>query len=262
MAQFWLQDQDSNILNLDNSVQMISLGGNSRNYKIVDYAGAPGGAIRGFGNPGPKKFKVSRKEKAESGDITAWNSRRNDYLKFFTLSRYKKLWLYVRDGEDTFTVRTEVIVDKIGDDSYKYYRITDNVKSISLISPKGLFENITASTGSQAIPDATEQTVTITNNGIWETPAIFSFTPTGAETLFQVKLTDEYAFRIEGSFTAGSIISYNTADNSLTIGGLDANSAQYITGGSVFNVPPGQDDIYVLCSGAGLFAWSYNERYS
>jgi phage-related protein len=104
--------------------------------------------------------------------------------------------------------------------------------------------------------------VSIANNGIWDTPIQLKYTPTANETLFQVRKTDNFGIRLEGSFNAGEQIIYDTSDNTLTIDGTEQNLAQFRTGGSVFNIDPGTNDIYVQCSGAGTFAYEFNERYS
>lgn len=258
---FWLQDSDSNILQLDSNVQEISLGQTKRAYSVDEYIGAPGGMIRGFGNPGPKKFIVSRIEKAESGDYNAWNSRRDDFQKFFSLVTYKQLYFYVRNGEDDTTYYTQVYPTSIGSDAYKYYRISDK-RSFELISPKGLFVNAASTTGSQAVQGATTTTVSITNNGTWDCPIQLKYTPSSNASSFQVMFADGYGVRLYKSdyFLSGEQVVYDTSDNTMTINGNNVNPTQYITGGSVFNVPPGTFDLDVLCSHAGTFAYEFYDR--
>ena len=259
---FWLyDDSSSDTLILDSTVQEVSIGGADRDYKVIDYAGAPGGQIRGFGVIGPRKLRVGRKEKAESGDINFFNSRRENLIEWFSKPRYKNIWLYIRNGEDDTTVRTRAYPQQISDDKFKFLRITD-MKSFDLLLPDGVFQNISASTGTLAITGSTTQQQALTNNGTWETPIELKFTPTGNETLFQVELSDQFGIRLEkNDFTAGQQIVYNTLDGSMTIGGLDVLPSQFLTAGTVFNIPPGACTLDIKCSGAGTFAWSYNERY-
>jgi hypothetical protein len=258
---FWLQDDDANTLILDSTAQELTLGGNKRAFKIVEFLGAAGGYVRGFGNVSQKKFIVTRTEKIESGDETAFNSRRFDFTKWFSYPRWKNVWFYVLDGESSITMRTKVYAMQIPEDKYKYYHIATN-RSFMLISPKGIFENTTADTGSESITSAVEQAVEVTNDGIWDTPIKLKFTPTANESLFQVRKTDNFSVRLEGAFAAGDKIIYDTADNSLTIDSIEQNPTQYITRGSVFNIDPGTQDLYVTASGAGLFEWEFSERYS
>lgn len=260
MAQFWLSD-GTNTLELDNNIQEMTLGGNKRNYKVVPFAGAAGGFIRGFGTANSKKFIVRRKELAEGGDSSFYNSRRNDYLSWFTRPAYEEIYLYVRDGEDSFTVRTRVYVENIGSEKFSFVRITD-MRDIALISPKGLFENITASTDTEAITGSSAQNVSFTNLGTWETPIILKFTPTANETLFNVELADQFGVNLSGQFLAGKEIAYNTADNSLTIDSETQNTGQFLTSGGSFNIPPGDVTLKVQTSGPGSFSYEFNERYS
>jgi hypothetical protein len=258
---FWLQDDDANKLILDSTVQELTLGGNKRAFKVVEFLGAAGGFVRGFGNVSQKKFIVTRTEKIESGDETAFNSRRFDFTKWFSYPRWKNIWFYILDGESSITMRTKVYAVQIPEDKYKYYHIATG-RSFMLVSPKGIFENTTADTDTEAITSSLEQTVSITNDGIWDTPIKLKFTPTGNETVFQVRKTDNFSVRLEGNFNAGDQVVYDTADNSLTIDGVEQNPTQYITSGSVFNIDPGTQDLYVKTSGAGTFAYEFNERYS
>lgn len=264
MAFFWLYD-GTNTLELDSVVNGLTLGGSKRNFEVIEFAGTNGGSIRGFGNYQPKTIIVTRKEIAESGDSTAWNSRRNDFMLWFTAPAYKIIWFYVKNGEGTLTLRTRVYCQEIDQDSYKYYRITESERAFKLISPDGFFENVTATDNSStplAIVDNTENTVAITNAGNIECPCIFYFTPTANQTSFQVKLADGYGFKLEQTyFLAGKEIKYNTLDGSLYIDNVLQNPLQFLTAGSIFQLPPGAVNIYVTCSGAGSFEYEFYTRY-
>lgn len=270
MAFYWLArittDEDGvetveDTLDLGANVQEITLGDNRRDYKVTAFAGSAGGYIRGFGTPGSKKFKVGRQERVESGDTTAWNSRRTTFMKWFTRTRTEDIFLYIRDGEDTFTVRTLVYCTKIGADKIKQQKITD-IRSFELISPKGIYENIVADTDSEAVTTG-DNTVSVSNDGMWETPIICKFTPTGDETKFGVQITDQFGFVLEkNNFDAGLEIVYDTSDNSLTIDGGIISTVSYLTAGGIFMLPPGDTDLTVTVSGAGTFEYEFTERYS
>lgn len=262
MAQYWLylDDGSSDTLELDEEINELTLGGNKRRFKFLDYAGQSGSAVRGFGSYGKKTFLVTRIDKVESGDITAWNSRRNDFMKFFTVPAYKTIYLYCKDGENSLTLRTRVYTEEIPADKYKNYRISDK-RTFKVVSPSGVWESTTASTGSEAIIGSSEQQVSLTNNGILECPITIEFTPTANETEFRVKIFEGYGIRFSGSFTAGIKISYNMKTGKLTLGGSEVNAAQYIAAGSPFQIPTGSTTAFVKCSGAGTFEYSFNERY-
>lgn len=264
MAYFWLYD-GTNTLDIDATVNGLSLGGSKRNFDVIEFAGSNGGSIRGFGNYQPKTIIVTRKERAEGTDATAWNSRRNDLMKWFTRPAYQTIYFYVKDGEASNTLRTRVYCQELDQDSYKYYRVTENERAFKLISPTGYFENVTANTNALsplAITSNTEQTITFTNNGNIECPLLCQFTPTANETSFQVNLAEGYGFKLEETyFLAGQEIIYDTSNGGLTINGAAQSPLQFLTAGSIFQIPPGSVTLYITCSGAGSFEYSFNERY-
>lgn len=257
---FWLYD-GTNTLVLDSTVQEINIGGIKRDYNVKEYSGAPGGQIRGFGVPGPRKFMVTRLERAEGTDINFWNSRRNDFVKWATKARYETVYLYIRNGEDNLTVRARCYPSVIGSDKSSFFKITDE-KEFELLIPDGLFSDIATTTENKTITNGTPHTLNITNNGTWEAPGQFKFTPTADESLFQVEIGDQFGFRLESSpFTAGKQIVYDTYDNSLTVAGVPVQLSQFLTKGSVFNIPQGDSTLNILTSGAGSFQLTYNARY-
>jgi hypothetical protein len=66
---------------------------------------------------------------------------------------------------------------------------------------------------------------------------------------------------LQGNFFAGTEITYNTESGALTIAGQSVDPTLYLSAGSVFNVQPGSQSIYVTCSGAGTFEYEFNELY-
>jgi hypothetical protein len=262
--QYWLYFIDgsgsSNTLNLDNELNELSLGGSKRRFKFLDYAGQSGSALRGIGSYSKKEFILTRTETAETGDASAWNSKRNDFMKYATVPVYQDLWLYSQNGEQTLTLRTKVYVEQIPADKYKFYRISDK-RAFKATSPSGVWESTTATTGTTAITGSTEQQIAITNGGILECPMTISFTPTVSETSWRVKIFEGYGIRFSGTFAAGVQVSYNMKTGKLTVGGAEVSAAQYIAAGSPFQIPSGANTIFFKSSGAGSFAYSFNERY-
>jgi hypothetical protein len=267
--QYWLQDKDANTLDLGLNVQQITLGANKRDFKVTSFAGAPGGFIRGFGTPDPKKFVVSRQERIQNGDVTAWNSARMEFMKWFTRSRTEDIYLHIKLGDESIETKTLVYCTKLGADKFKNQKITDS-RPFELISPKGILEKIPpAETGSEEISEQDiidgdgNITIPVTNDGLWETPLICEFTPTGDEFTFGVQTADQFGFVLTGvPFPAGKKIIYNTGDNSLSIDGIIQKTINFLTSGGVFNLPPGDSDLVVNVSGAGNFTYIFTERYS
>ena len=262
MSNIWLylNDDSSSTLELDNELNELTLGGNKRRYKFLDYAGQSGAAVRGFGSFGKKTFLATRTETIETGDTWAWNSKRGDFMKHFTVPAYKIQYLYITDGESSITARTRVYVQEIPPDKYKNYRLSEK-RTFKIVSPSGVFENTTATTGSQVLADNSEYQVTLTNNGYIECPMTIEYTPTGAETEFRVKIAEGYGVRLGGSFEAGVKVSFDMKTGKLTLGGAEVNAADYISAGSEFQILPGSVTSFVKASGAGTFEYSFNQRY-
>lgn len=258
-TQFWL-DNGSTTLSFDSNVTDLEIGGSERAYKVTDFAGSNGGYITGFGTYSPKTISISRKEKAESGDATAWNSLRNDFMSWITTPATTELYLYILNGEGTLTTKGRVYPKKIGSDKYKFYMISE-MRKFDFILPVGYMQDTSSSSGSEAVVGASESTFTVANDGILDTPSIFTYLPTGAETSFQCEIADDFGFRLEGNFSSGVLISYDTSDGSLEIGGVAQNPNQFLTGGGIFTLAPGSQSVYVTCSGAGTFGYQFYERY-
>lgn len=259
MSEVWLSDQDSNTLELESTINELTLGGMKRNFKILDYVGTNGGVIKGFGTMKSRKFKVARKEKVEGSDNNFFNSRRLDYTSWFTRPRTDTIYLNIRNGEDTKTYRTQVYTMDIGSDKSGNLKITD-MRSMTLESPSGVFDNITATTDTEAITGGTEASVAIANGGILETSIICNFTPSANATIYQVIAFDTYGFRLEGSFNSGVEISLDTSDGTLLIDSVEQKLSQYLTSGGLFNINPGSNTLKVYSDASGTFDYSFNER--
>jgi hypothetical protein len=181
-------------------------------------------------------------------------------MKYATVPVYQDLWLYSQNGEQTLTLRTKVYVEQIPADKYKFYRISDK-RAFKATSPSGVWESTTATTGTTAITGSTEQQIAITNSGILECPMTINFTPTANETEWRVKIFEGYGIKFSGTFLAGVVISYDMKTGKMTFDGAEVTPAQYITGGSPFQIPTGSNTIFFKASGAGSFTYSFNERY-
>ena len=258
---FWLYD-GSTTYSLDDNVISLTIGGVSRNYEVVQFAGGDGGHITGDGNLASNTITFSRKNKLDSTSSTAWNAARNTLISWFTKAKSTDLYLRIRNGEDTKTYETLIKPVTKGDVQFNTLGIT-NAETFDFVSEWGYFQIITGSetTDTLAITGSTEQTLSVTNAGNIETPIECNFTPTGAESLFQVTLADSFGFRLEKTnFAAGVEIKYTTADGKLYFDDIEQKASQYLTGGSVFKIPPGTFNLYILCSGAGSFDYSFKER--
>jgi hypothetical protein len=258
---FWLYD-GTNTYSLDDNVVSLVIGGVNRNYEVKNFAGADGGYITGDGNLTTNTISFSRKNRLDSTSSTAWNASRNTLISWFTKAKTTDLYLRILNGEGTATYETKIKPMKKGDVQFSTLGIT-NAESFDFTSEWGYFQIITGSetTDTLAITGSTEQTLEVTNSGNIETPIECNFTPTGAESLFQVTLADSYGFRLEKTnFAAGVEIKYTTADGKLYFDDVEQKASQYLTAGSVFKIPPGTFNLYILCSGAGSFDYSFKAR--
>jgi len=260
MAYFWLsQNGSTEVLDLDNSVIELEIGGLKRAFNIAEFGGSNGGYFKGFGNISSRKIKLSRIEKAASGDATAFNSDRNDFIKWFTKEAWEEIYFNITDGEGANTYQSEVKCEQIPEDKYKFYKLTD-ARAFTLLLKDGLFTSISENTDTVAITGSTQQSTTITvggNIGVWPT---FKFTPTAAETSFQVSVADGWKFTLTGTFAAGVQIAYNMQNGEFCIDNAIVNVGAYLTGGSPFPLKVGDNTVYIKCSGAGTFEYSYYDR--
>jgi hypothetical protein len=260
MANFWLSDDDSNTLDLDENVTEISMGSMKRSFSIIDNMGTNGGTIRGFGTFKSRTFEVSRRDYATGSETNFVNDTRDNFLKFFTAQRTKNIYFNVRSADDTKTYRTKVYTTDIGADKFNYITINES-KSFKLISPTGIFYDITETTDTTSISANVEETISLSVNGTIESPLICEFVPDTNCSLFQVIRNDDFGFRLQGDFTAGQKIAFNTATNELSIAGVLQKTSQFLTGGSLFNLFADTTELYVLADQDGDFSYRYNARY-
>jgi len=259
MAEFWLSD-GTTTLDLGDNVKEISLEGGKRNFDIVDFALSNGGYIRGVGSYSARKFSVTRDDFIQANENIAWNQRRTDFMKWFTKPVYASLYLNMQYSTDAITLRTRVYPTKLGKDTFKNSWNYNDGRDFELVSPTGIWEETTAIAANVSITSTNEQTVTISNTGMLESAPIFSFTPDSASaTIFQVKISEGYGFRLEGSFST-VIISYYMSNGKLTVDGAEVDATNYLSAGSPFLFPITSTAFYVTAS-SGVFNYSFNKRY-
>lgn len=257
---FWLSD-DSTTVDLGDEVKEITLGESERSYEIARFARSNGGYLRGIGNYSPKKFEFLRDDYiTQTAELHAWNEQRNNFMLWFTKPVYKDVYLNMQYSTDTIELRTLVYPLKLPSDKFSETWNTNFNRSFEMISPSGTWQNTSATTGTTAIGSTSEQAVDITNDGILECTPIFSFTPDGAGTIFQVKLADGYMFRLEGTFSSGVAIDYYMLDGTLKINNAMVDATNYLTAGSPFSFPAGSTSVFVTAS-VGTFGWDFNEKY-
>jgi hypothetical protein len=260
MANYYYLSDLSTTYVFDTNAWSIDLGMPKRNWKIDKNAGCHGGILRGMGYYEDRTIKIEMKFRGSGA--TTFDSIRNTFLTWINKAHWQTLYFYVVFADGTTTTRAQCFPSPSGGEKYKYIKISESM-SYLFNCPDPFFYNVTPNTtGSPlAITSATEQTQAVTNAGNIDCPIKCKFTPTGNETFFQVKIAEDYGFRLEGSFLAGVQIIYDTADGSMTIGGTEVQASQYLADGTEFNILPGANSLYILCSGAGSFAWEFSERY-
>lgn len=257
MAYYYLYDGTSTY-ELDEKVWKLDLGMPKRNWKIDKNAGGHGGILRGQGFYEDRTISIELRFRGTGA--TAIDSVRNTFLIWINKAHWQSLYFYIKHANGTTITRTQCFPSPNGGESYKTLRASDALE-FSFYCPNPFFSNVSADTGTLAITSGTEQTQSVTNDGNIDCPIKCKFTPTSAETFFQVKLAEDYGFTLTGNFQSGVQLVYDTANGSLTIGGVDVSVSQYLTAGSVFNILSGANTLYITCSGAGTFAWEFAERY-
>lgn len=255
---YYFLDDETNTLDLDSTFFTVNLGTPRRRYSIIPFGGSNGGYINGTGLYESREIVITTRY--TSTNINTWTSTRNNLFDWINKAKWEEVNFKIKFDDDSTIVKTRVYPSPANAEVYNFIRVSERV-SFRFLCEKPYFENVTGTTGSQAIPDNSTQTVNIDNTGKYETSAKFKFTPTGNETLFQVELANNFGFTLGGSFNAGVQVVYDTGNNSLTIGGVAFNALQFLTSGGPFNMPVGAVDYFVTTSGPGSFAYEFNERY-
>ena len=148
-----------------------------------------------------------------------------------------------------------------GADNYsKNYAVSDQ-RTFSVSVPGGIFVRTTATTKNHtySVADATES-FTATNDGIVEVFPKIKFTPTNTATYIDIKTADNFGVRLQkNTFLAGSQIIYDTADNSLTFGGVGQSTRQFLSAGSSFFLTEGDNTLYFTSDSVGAVIIEWNE---
>jgi hypothetical protein len=261
----WLQDKDGNKLILDSKIREVKIGGYKRDYKVIQNIGTPGGQIRGFGAINSRKIKVTRREFVSSSGTNFFNTERSTFIQWMLKPRYVDLWLYlVRD--DGTTTRA-VAFPNMGDgDKFDSFLYGDD-KDFEILLPEGLFVNTSESSTTLTTINDFFYTMTVTNNGEYEAPFVFSYTPDAAAWFFQASVFDTFGFSFEfGSsvspgIPAGQTVTFDTSNGELRLNGALLVAEDYKTAGSVFNIFPGTNSLDVRGSQSGEYEVTYNERF-
>lgn len=261
MSYYYLYDGSSTLV-LEDTVSGLSLGGLKRSFGVSDFIGADGGVISGTGTLGSRKFVISRKEKVESGDGSAWNSRRSDYLRWFLKNKDVDIWLYVEDGESSIVSRTLVYCLDIGTEKYKNIRISDS-RSITLISPSGVFEETTATnyTGFTSLTGFGSITLSPAIASMLDVPGIWTINPNATLNTAKIWIAESIGFSLAGPFTSGVDIIYDHRENTFTLGIITYNINNYLQSGGRFTIPSQTSTIYYYFSASVDLELSIYKRY-
>lgn len=259
-APFYYLYDGTNILNLDAKAYKIDLGTPKRRYSISPYAGAHGGYVKGQGLYGTREIKITLRFHNKGGNNT-WNATRNDLFNYINKMKHENLWFYILHNDDSTSTKVRIYPSPANSEVYNYILVSEPM-GFKFLCKYPYFQNTSASSGSESVTDNSQHIFSINNTGKLETSCQFKFTPTGDETFFQVELANNHGFTLEKlSFLAGAEIIYDTGNQKLTIGGVEYKTSQYLTSGSIFNLPIGSNNVYVTCSGAGSFDYSFNTRF-
>lgn len=261
MSYYYLKT-GSDTLVLEDTVSELSLGGIKREFGVTNFIGADGGVVTGSGSIGSRKFTISRKEKVESGDGSAWNSRRSDYLKWFLKNKDVDVWLYVEDGESSIVTRTLVYCTDIGSEKYKNIRISGD-RSITLVSPSGVFESTTTTdyTGYTGLTGYGSITLSPAVDSMLDVPGIWTINPNATLNTAKIWIAESIGFSLAGPFSSGVDIIYDHKENTFTLGIITYNISNYLQSGGRFTIPSDTATIYYYFSASVDLDLSIYKRY-
>lgn len=258
---FWLSDATTTI-DLGDEVKTITLGNSDRQFNVENFARSNGGYLKGFGNYSPKVFTFSRDDFITISDEQhAWNGQRNSFMQWLTRDATTYIYLNMAYSTDSITLRTKVYPTKLPKDTFNGNWNTNFDREFELISPTGFWETTTDIAASFNLTSTNEHEITLTNNGIIECAPIFNFTPISSAVLFQVKLSEGYGFRLEGTFSSGVTISFDMSNSKFYIDNNETDLTNYLTAGSPFLFPPYQSKSLFVYGSSGVFSYSFKERY-
>jgi hypothetical protein len=259
MSVIYLTD-GSNTLAIDDIFSSFSLGGVNKRLDFVDYAGADGGYIKGFGSYGSRKLILSRREKKASGDYTFFESaERITVNKWIGLNTELDLVIEDKNG---YKYTTPCRILSAGSEKVSRLAITD-IRDIEVILFKGVFEIDQKTTVSDSFLLGVEKSVTITPSYTADTPGVVTITADGSGTFVMVYLDSYFGFKLERSFIAGDIISYDMVNDILYFNGVSVDKGQFLTQGNLFSLPVslGTFSVYVTADFDGDIDIEYYNRY-
>lgn len=259
MAYYRLYD-GSTYYNFDSNMEKIDLGIPGRKYRVMEYAGAAGGKLKGQGQYKYRKIRVTKKLHNISGNTT-WDSTRDSLFAWINKANWETLYFDLTKNDGSTQLRTRVYPDVSGNEAYSFVKVSDTM-TFDFYAPNPYFKNISSSTGTESVTDSSEHSFSVTNNGNAECPVIIKYTPTADQTSFQCEIANNFGIKVEkASFLAGEEITINTGTGAMTIAGSTVGIELYWTAGGLFFLRPGSNTLYVTCSGAGSFGYEFYERY-
>lgn len=255
MSYFYFQvDGEVDQLILDTNAIEMNLPGISRNYEKIELFNNTA-YITGSGNFKSSELTFTARYRKGTYN-TAWNDLRYAITRWIGITKRKALYFYIVDSNgDTF--RTRVYPQSYGTESYRTINISNDI-SFSFFMKDGYYEKVTASSTTTTLTGTTVETLNVTNNGLLPVPPLIEFTPSATATQLQVTTNEGYGFKIEGSWSSGTIIQYDCKTSNVYINGNITAGLQ--TAGSVFTLEPGTSTLYIYAQ-AGDFEVSINERY-
>ena len=257
MPYYWLKDENtSNTYTLDTSVIEIDIPAMSRSFTSMPTF-SDGSILTGTGSMLPGLITLVKRFN-KGTNPTAWNTLMYAFKTWIGQPKANKLWFYISDG--SITLRAQVYPVTKSAETMTTFATTGPV-SFGLQMITGYFQNVVTATTTATITGPMAQTMNITNNGELRTPPVIVITNTAAFYLFQVQTSTNYGFRLEGTFAAGSTLSFDCSTGNFTLNGAVVQG--YQTGGSIFLLNPGVNalTVYATATAAGGFSVSWNERY-
>lgn len=252
---FYFQvDGESDQLILDTTAIDLNLPGITRNYEKKELFNNSA-YISGDGNFQSGQLTFSAKYRKGTYSV-AWNALRYAVAKWAGLPKSKSLYFYIVDATGDI-YKTRVYPTGTNGESYSTLGISSNV-SFTFIMRDGYYERQTATTETKTLISSTLEIMTITNDGLLAVPPLIELTPTDTTTQLQVQLAEGYGFKIEGSWSSGTVIQFDCKTGKVFIDGNETTGLQ--SAGSVFSLAPGSNTLYIYGQ-AGNFEVSFNERF-
>lgn len=257
-VKYYLQiEGESATFDIDTEAISVTLPGVERTYEQKELF-RDGCYIDGFGQFKPGKISFTKKFRANGGG-TAWNSLRMAVMRWIGMPKYKKLYFYLRNSDETKTLRARVYPSSRGEEAYSSLNLSDDI-SFDFLMENAYFED-TENTYKNTMLSSAYQEFEFSQDGILSVPPLIEFTPKQEFWVFQVEIAEAYGFRLESNFKADIKIQFDCATGKSWIDDKEVSGIQ--TGGSVFNLPSGTNKmlIWACPCNENKFSVIYKERY-